>query len=178
MSKALIGAGFMFAGVILTGCAGNTGYYVDAYGQRYDAGRVKCITAPVGYVVPDDIYMQKYGQPWGIRCTAGKVPAIVSHGPDGTPIDVPVIPVPPVPPKGDPVDVSIFVNSTNPDLPIGAAVVETDKKGNVTIITASPDGGAAVDGMKASDALKISQDIMKQTQDAVHNQVDQDLAKH
>ena len=178
MSKAWISAGIMGAAAILAGCVSADGYYVDAYGQKYDATRVKCITAPIGYVVPDDIYTQKYGQPWGIRCTAGKVPAVVHHGPGGDPVDVPVIPVPPVIPEKPVQDVSIFANSTEPGQPIGAAVVITDKKGNTTVITASPTGGAAVDGMKASDALKQSQDIMKQTQDAVHAQVDKDLAKN
>jgi hypothetical protein len=167
--------GIVLAGAVLTGCAAAPGYYVDAFGQQYDASRVKCITAPVGYVVPDDIYMQKYGQPWGVRCTAGKVPAVVSHGPDGKPVDVPVIPVPP---KEEIVDASIYANSTELGLPIGAAVVVKNKKGEVTVITASSEGGAGVNELKASDALKMSQNIMKQTQDSVQNQVDQDLANH
>jgi hypothetical protein len=182
MSKAWFSGAMTGAAAILAGCVSGDGYYVDAYGQKYDAARVKCITAPIGYVVPDDIYTQKYGQPWGIRCTAGKVPAIVSHDPDGAPIEVPVIPVPPVPPAADPENYSLYANSTNLLDVVGAGVVVTDKKGITTVIVAAPDTGSSVkvgdNTLSAKDALKQSQDIMKQTQDAVHAQVDKDLAKN
>lgn len=176
MFKAWISAGIMGAAAILAGCVSSGGYYVDAAGQKYDAASVKCITAPIGYVVPDDIYTQKYGQPWGIRCMAGTIPAVIVDGPDGG-SGIPVTPVPPGTPETPLKSVSIFANSTEPGLPVGASVVTTDIKGNTTVITASPTGGASVDGMKASDALKQSQEIMKQTQDAVHAQVEKDLAK-
>jgi hypothetical protein len=167
MSKAWIIAGIAFAGLSVTGCAEDSGYYVDAYGQRYDQTRVKCITAPVGYVVPDDVYTAKYGQPWGIRCVAGTIPVVISTGPDGEDVEVPVTPKPPGPPAGK-TDDSVFSNTD------GAAAI--DQYGNVAL--AGSTIGASANGTKAEDALKNALSIMQSTQQSVYSQVEQDLARN
>jgi hypothetical protein len=165
MSKACIVASLVTIGVAVLGCSGDTSYYVDASGQKYEAYRVKCITAPVGYVVPDDIYTAKYGQPWSIRCKAGTIPAVISTGPDGEDIEVPVTPRPPRPPAGS-VDDSVFADTT------GAAAI--DQYGNVAL--AGSTIGASANGTKAQDALKNAQSILQSAQQSVYSQVEQDLA--
>ena len=165
MSKAWICICLMAASSFLNGCT-DTSFYVDAQGNRFGASQVKCITAPIGYVVPDDVYTAKYGQPWGIRCQAGMIAAVVVDDPDGNPIDVPVIPKPPGPTPGKPGSVFAGVE--------GAAAI--DAAGN-TAIASSENGYAFANGTTAQDALNFNNNLMRQIQNDVNSQVSKDLGQ-
>lgn len=62
---------------VLGGCSAN-------YSPLHGGQRIICITAPIGSVIADDIYVSKLRGPLYVRCPINMVPILVSENENGS----------------------------------------------------------------------------------------------